>query len=166
MRYKPWDHCRKNPWTDNGFFLPCFIPAYPHEFTKESNWFLKYISYGMIFNNFFLELYAQKWLKNKQNILQKVTKFILKKNNSVCIYKYKIKLKSRKLEWCTTIDHGTCVDDCLCTYGGCKQTPPHPFSHSEYLYYRRAWLKIITCRYTFTLGINRTLILLKQFIPG
>lgn len=52
----------------------------------------------MIFNNFFLELYAQKWLKNKQNILQKVTKFILKKNNSVCIYKYKIKLKSRKLE--------------------------------------------------------------------
>lgn len=160
MRYKPWDHCRKNPWTDNVFFLPCFIPAYPHELTKESNWFLKYI---------LLELYAQKWLKNKQNILQKVTKFILKKNNSVCIYKYKIKLKSRKLEWCTTIEHGTCVDDCLCTYGGCKQTPPHPFSHSEYLYYRHAWfawLNIITYRYTFTLGINRTLILLKQFIPG
>lgn len=65
-------------------------------------------------------------------------------------------MKSRKLEWCTTIEHGTCVDDCLCTYGGCKQTSPHPFSHSEYLYYRRAWIKIITYRYTCTLGINKT----------
>lgn len=39
----------------------------------------------MIFNNFFLELYAQMWLKNKQNILQKVTKFILKK---ITVYVY------------------------------------------------------------------------------
>lgn len=77
MRYKPCDHCRENTRTGIVmFFLPCFIPAYPHELTKESNRFLKYI---------LLELYAQKWLKNKQNILQKVTKFILKK---ITVYVY------------------------------------------------------------------------------